>query len=131
MLERFSFLARFLAGFCLIANGAYIGFGSFEGIGDAGKLLRLGSSPPLLWGFGLLTIPTGFWVWHGAGADFGFGPQATEIDPATARLTAILLILIVGLELLFGHTLNFAFPSLTDKNTGNQISGSISGGLVA
>ena len=103
MLTRFAFLARFFAGFCLIANGAYIGFGSIEGIGDAGELLRLGSSPLLLWVFGLLTISTGFFVWHRTGADFGFGPQAKAVDPGAARLSAILLIAIVGLELLFGH----------------------------
>lgn len=101
---RFAFLARFFAGFCLIANGAYIGFGSFEGVGDAGELLRLGMSPPMLWGFGLLTIPTGFWVWHGAGADFGFGPHAKALDPAAPKLTAILLIVIVVMELSFGHS---------------------------
>ena len=35
--------ADFFAGFCLIANGAYIGIGSFDRIGDAGDLLRHGS----------------------------------------------------------------------------------------
>lgn len=104
MLVRFAFLTRFFAGFCLITNGAYIGCGSFDGIGDAGDLLRLGVSPLLLWGFGLLTISTGLWVWHGTGADFGFGPQAKAVDPAATRLTTILLIVIVGLEFLFGHT---------------------------
>src|SRR5262245_12677740 len=29
-----AFVLRFFAGFCLIANGAYIGGGSFGGIGD-------------------------------------------------------------------------------------------------
>ena len=37
------YLARFFAGFCCIANGAYIGVGSFDGIGDAGEMLRHGS----------------------------------------------------------------------------------------
>lgn len=58
----------------------------------------------MLWGFGLLTIPTGFWVWHGAGADFGFGPPAKALDRVAPKLTAMLLVIIVGLELLFGHT---------------------------
>ena len=104
MCARFAFLMRFFAGFCLIANGAYIGGGSIAGIGDAGELLRLGSVPPLLSGFGLLTIPTGLWVWHGAGADFGFGPHAKALDRVAPKLTAMLLVIIVGLELLFGHT---------------------------
>ena len=101
---RFAFLMRFFAGFCLIANGAYIGIGSFDGIGDAGELLRLGTSPPILWGFGLLTIPTGFLVWHGAGADFGFGPHAKAVDPAAPKLTTVLLIVIVVMEFSFGHS---------------------------
>src|SRR5690606_29141585 len=35
--------ARFFAGFCLIANGLYIGAGSFDGVGDAGEMLREGT----------------------------------------------------------------------------------------
>ena len=38
------FLFRFFAGFCLIANGVYIGFGSIQGLADAGDMLRYGSS---------------------------------------------------------------------------------------
>ena len=94
---------RFFAGFCLIANGAYLGVGSFAGIGDAGELLRLGMSVPMLWGFGLLVFPAGLLVWHGAGADFGFGHHAKAIDPAAPKLTAMLLVVIVAMELLFGH----------------------------
>src|SRR5438552_3539003 len=29
-----AYLLRFFAGFCLVANGAYVGFGSFEPAGD-------------------------------------------------------------------------------------------------
>ena len=101
---RFAFLARFFSAFCLIANGAYIGMGSFEGIGDAGELLRLGMSPMSLRGFGLLAVSSGFFIWHGTGADFGFGPDARPIDPAASKVTGILLIVIIVLELLFGHT---------------------------
>ncbi|MFZ5833635.1 MAG: hypothetical protein ACOY3P_26400, partial [Planctomycetota bacterium] len=36
------FLLRFFAGFCLVANGAYIGGGSFDRIGDCGEMLRHG-----------------------------------------------------------------------------------------
>ncbi len=101
---KFTFLVRFFCGFCLIANGAYIGVGSFDGVGDAGELLRLGMSPPILWGFGLLTVPTGFLIWHGTGSDFGLGKQRRSVDPAAPLLTAIFLIVVVALELMFGHT---------------------------
>jgi hypothetical protein len=69
----FAFLLRFFAGFCLVANGLYIGVGSFGGIGDCGEMLRHGSAPWHLWLFGALTIPLGFWLWHGQGPNFGLG----------------------------------------------------------
>jgi hypothetical protein len=40
---RYAKLAQFFAGFCLIANGAYIGGGSFARVGDCGEMLRNGS----------------------------------------------------------------------------------------
>ncbi len=103
LIARLAFLMRFFAGFCLIANGAYLGVGSFEGIGDAGELLRLGMSVPMLWGFGLLAVSAGLLVWHRTGPDFGFGHHAKAIDPAAPGLTAMLLVIIVAMELLFGH----------------------------
>ncbi|QDT75310.1 M50 family metallopeptidase [Lacipirellula limnantheis] len=57
-------LADFFAGFCLIANGAYIGIGSFDRIGDAGDLLRHGSSQWLLVVFGITAISCGLLMWH-------------------------------------------------------------------
>src|SRR3954447_25675166 len=39
---RGAFLLRFFAGFCLVANGGYIGGGSFDRLGDAGQRLRHG-----------------------------------------------------------------------------------------
>jgi hypothetical protein len=55
---------HFFAGFCLIANGAYIGAGSFYGIGDAGDLLRHGAPRWMLVGFGVLSSSVGLWIWH-------------------------------------------------------------------
>ena len=40
-----AFLWRFFAGCCCVANGLYIGIGSFGRVGDAGDMLRHGSSP--------------------------------------------------------------------------------------
>ncbi|HKA07166.1 MAG TPA: hypothetical protein VKD71_07900, partial [Gemmataceae bacterium] len=68
-----AFVLRFLAGFCLLANGLYIGVGSFDGIGDCGDLLRHGSPTWHLWLFGALTAPTGLWLWHRQGLHFGLG----------------------------------------------------------
>src|SRR5262249_5233982 len=69
-----AFLLRFFAGFCLIANGAYIAFGSFDSVGDCGEMLRHGSSLWQLWLFGAATMPAGLWLWHGQGRHFGLGP---------------------------------------------------------
>jgi hypothetical protein len=56
--------ADFFAGFCLIANGAYIGVGSVDGIGDAGDLLRQGSPHWELAAFGVVSSVAGLLVWH-------------------------------------------------------------------
>lgn len=92
-------LARFFAGFCLVANGGYIGFGSFERIGDAGDLLNHGSPTWTLWLFGVVTIPFGFWFWNGLGPSFGLGPAKGEVNRRLAYLSAGLLALTVLIEL--------------------------------
>jgi hypothetical protein len=69
----FAFVLRFFAGFCLVANGLYIGLGSFGRVGDCGEMLRHGSPPWHLWLFGAITVPAGFWLWHGLGPAFGLG----------------------------------------------------------
>ena len=93
-----AFILRFFAGFCSIANGAYIGIGSFDRIGDCGEMLRHGSQPWQLWLFGLMTIPVGFWLWHRQGKHFGFGPKRERISRgiAYASLTVCLLLLVLG-----------------------------------
>src|SRR5688500_4503542 len=35
-----AFVLRFFAGFCLVANGLYIGVGSFNHVGDCGQMLQ-------------------------------------------------------------------------------------------
>lgn len=74
------YLARFFAGFCLIANGAYIAIGSFENVGDAGDMIRNGSPAWLLWLFGLIAVPVGFLVWHRLGPKFGLGASNGRVD---------------------------------------------------
>jgi hypothetical protein len=62
---RYANLTQFFAGFCLIANGAYIGIGSFGRVGDCGEMLRNGSPIWLLWVFGAVTLAAGLYLWHG------------------------------------------------------------------
>lgn len=77
-----AFVLRFFAGFCLLANGLYLGVGSFDRVGDCGDLLRHGAAMWQLWLFGLATAPLGLRLWHGLGPKFGLGPQPNEISPA-------------------------------------------------
>ena len=93
-----SYLFRFFAGFCLIANGAYIGVGSLEGLGDAGEMLRHGSPSWCLWLFGLVAIPFGLALWHGQGRHFGLGKDSHSVDPTTAYVVsaAFLVALFAG-----------------------------------
>jgi hypothetical protein len=74
-----AFLLRFWAGFCLIANGAYLAFGAQARVGDCGDLLRHGAAEWHLWLFGAAAMPLGFWLWNGQGRYFGLGPQAEPI----------------------------------------------------
>lgn len=86
-----AYLVRFFAGFCLIANGAYIGIGSFEGIGDTGDMLRLRTPMGVLWTFGAATVPTGFVCWHKLGSQFGLGDSRGKVETWAAYLSLSLL----------------------------------------
>ena len=71
-----SFVLRFFAGFCLIANGLYIGLGSFAAIGDCGEMLRHGSTSGNFGSSDSSLFPRGVCLWHGQGAEFGLGKSA-------------------------------------------------------
>ncbi len=54
---RFVYVFQFFAGFSLIANGCYLGVGSFFHVGDAGDLTRYGCPRWLMLLFGLVCMP--------------------------------------------------------------------------
>jgi hypothetical protein len=93
------YLIQFFAGFSIVANGAYLAFGSFNSVGDAGDLLRHGTPIVLLWLFGLITIPIGFWLWNGLGAYFGLGASRGRVNLTATYVVLALLIATVSLEL--------------------------------
>lgn len=97
--RRGSYLFRFFAGFCLIANGAYIGAGSFYRIGDAGTMLRYGSPLWQLWLFGLLATALGLALWNALGPDFGFGAGKGRVSRDASISCLIALLAIVAIEL--------------------------------
>lgn len=96
-----AYLWRFFAGFCLIANGAYIGSGAIEPVGDAADLVRLGTRPWTLAAFGLVTVSAGLALWNRQAASFGLGANA-RLVPATHTWAVIaLLIGVVTAELIW------------------------------
>ncbi len=97
-------LVRFFAGFCLIANGAYLGLGVFDAVGDAGDMIELGASPWMLWFFGIVTLPTGFWLWHGLGPRFGLDAAGNRATLRSAGVVTALLVAVVILEIMFSPT---------------------------
>ena len=99
---RWSYLLRFFAGFCLVANGVYLGVGSFEGVGDAGDLLRYGAPRWQLIAFGLVCVPPGLALWHGLGPHFGLGEAKGRVDRRAAVGILGLLLAVVLVELLVG-----------------------------
>jgi len=96
----FAWLSRLFAGFCLITNGIYIGVGSFEGIGDAGDIVRYGSPVWVLWLFGLATVPAGLSLWNGLGPHFGLGTSAPPIDRRVAYGCLAVLLATIVMECL-------------------------------
>lgn len=100
-----AYLVQFLAGTCLVANGAYLGVGSFGGIGDAGELLRLGTPIVVLWLFGMVACPIGFWLWNGLGPNFGLGAAQGVVDRRAALTSCGVLGLVLVLELWLSSAL--------------------------
>jgi hypothetical protein len=88
-------LVRFFAGFCLIANGTYLGMGVFHPVGDADKLLQYGARTWQLAAFGLVMAPLGLFLWHGQGPHFGLGKAGGRVQPAAAYFCLVLLVVAV------------------------------------
>jgi hypothetical protein len=93
-----AFVLRFLAGFCLIANGVYIGGGSFDRVGDCGEMLRHGTPIWVLWLFGGMTAAAGLALWHRLGAHFGLGEARGRVSPGVtwACLAGCAILVVLG-----------------------------------
>lgn len=100
---RAAFVIRFFAGFCLIANGAYIGVGSFDEVGDCKEMLISGSPLWGLWMFGLVTVSTGLFVWHGLGSQFGLGSVGGNVNHSVARGTLVTSLVLFMVLLVFSR----------------------------
>lgn len=98
-----SWLARFFAGFCLIANGGYLAVGLFDGIGDAGDLLAHGAPAWTLIAFGVATISAGLWFWHGLGPRLGLGSDGRPVSRRDVFAVLATLLVVVAAELVGGR----------------------------
>ncbi len=97
-----AFVLRFFAGFCLLANGLYIGVGSFDRVGDCGEMLRHGSEMWHLWLFGAVTSPAGFWLWHRQGPHFGLGSAKRQVSRGIAYGSLIVCLALIALGFAVG-----------------------------
>ena len=94
------YLYRFFAGFCLISNGAYIGFASAEGGADSAIMIMHGAPRWLLIIFGLTAIAYGLSLWHRQGPHFGLGEAKGKVDRKAVIVSAILFLAIFVIELI-------------------------------
>jgi len=94
-----AYLPRFLAGFCLIANGAYLGVGSFGGVGDAGEMLRSGTPRWAMLAFGGVALALGLALWHRLGSITRFLSDPSLVTPRMtyAALAACATAVLAGL----------------------------------
>jgi len=87
-------LGRFFAGFCLIANGAYLATAVVAPVGDAEDLLRLGAPLWTLFLVGAVIVGCGFVLWNRIGTEFGFGEKV--VDRAAVVFASLSLVALVG-----------------------------------
>lgn len=90
-----AFLARAFAGFCLIANGAYLLSAGILPIGDAADLVRLGVPIWILMSAGLLGCAGGLAAWNELGKAFGLSGGVVDRSALHAALLALTITLLI------------------------------------
>lgn len=96
------YVVQFVAGFCLIANGAYLAGGSLDNVGDAGDLLRNGAARWQLTVYGAITIPAGLWLWNGLGRHFGLTRDDPCVDHAVTGGVVVVALTIAATFRMLG-----------------------------
>ena len=93
--------AQFFAGFCLIANGVYIGCGAFADVGDCRVMSQHGTPLLAMVLFGLPTVPVGLLLWDQLGSPREFFEHPEKASPkATLALSVTLVIYLVTTAIL-------------------------------
>lgn len=99
----YAYLAAFFAGFCLIANGAYLAGDAFLQGGDGRELVQYGTPPWLLVVLGLPLVVLGLRLWNGLGPHFGLGSSRGTVDRFAALGTAAALAALVTVEIFLAQ----------------------------
>ncbi|MEM6757470.1 MAG: hypothetical protein AAF586_09905 [Planctomycetota bacterium] len=94
-----AYLGQAVAGFCLIANGAYIGLGWIDDVGDAGDMLFYGTPAWVMVAFGLVAVVAGFYLWHLAS---GRRPGPRKVVARHVIVVVALAMVVNAVGLLFG-----------------------------
>ena len=97
------YLVAFFVGFCLIANGAYVGVGAFDPVGDAREMIRLGTPRGAMIAFGFVAMSAGFYLWHAISPRLGFGREPAKIGPSHVLYAVGVAFVLTGLGIAFGH----------------------------
>jgi hypothetical protein len=97
-------LSQFFAGFCCIANGAYLGLGVFDRVGDAGEILNAGTPPWMLFVFGLTAVTSGMALWHRLGSPLAILQDRDELNPWLVRGLMVALLLVIVVECVLSPT---------------------------
>jgi hypothetical protein len=93
-------MVGFFAGFCLIANGAYISLGAFDRVGDCGEMLRTGTPLWVMLAFGAAAIPAGLVIWHRLGSLGEFWRQPERVSTRLLAWTVSVTVCVIVAELL-------------------------------
>lgn len=93
-------LARFFAGFCLVANGGYMASGMILPVGDAADLAALGVPGWAMGVPGLVAAGAGLAAWNGLGRAFGFG--GGEVRRSTVVAGVVWMLVVLGLVAAVG-----------------------------
>ena len=91
-------IAGFFAGFCLVANGAYIGVGAWDRVGDCREMVRTGTPLWVMIGFGIVAISGGLLVWHRLGSlrEFAKDPSLVKRQWALGVCLVLVVYLVVA-----------------------------------
>ncbi|HYG34049.1 MAG TPA: hypothetical protein VEC99_04665 [Clostridia bacterium] len=95
------YVLQFFAGFCLVANGVYLGVVSFmANAADPADLMREGAPQWVLVLFGLVAFPSGLFLWNRLGTHFGLSEARGRVDRRVAIAVFFVLVAIVAAEIL-------------------------------